>query len=743
MAVMLSTDVEKAVNEAMDMAKKKRHEFASVEHLCLVLFDNNKIASLLEIVGIKKDDIKERFLEYIDNYFEVMPEATLLKTVPSLGFQRVLERAAVHVISAGKNHVDVEHVLVAAFDEDESHAVYLMKQAGINRLDLVSVISHSSPMEEGDPGDYAEPDGEAKKLNTLSRYTLCLTEAAKRGQIEQVIGREKEIDRALWVLSRKKKNHPLFVGEPGVGKTALAEGLALKIVNGEVPDHLKDAQVYLLDMGLLLAGARYRGDFESRIKSVIKQLEQKKCPILVIDEIHTVIGAGSTSGSSMDASNLLKPILSKGKIRFIGSTTYKEYRAHLERDRALARRFQKIDIKEPSPEECLIILSGLSSKLSDFHQVKIDAEVLPLVIELSQRYIQDRFLPDKAIDLLDETCAKIRCSSLVKNKIVNKNVLLDVISSIANIPSEILNKNDENSLKDLQETLQKNVYGQEEATKKIVDTILMSKAGLGNQEKPIASFLFSGPSGVGKTEIAKVLAKALGISLIRFDMSEYMERHAVSRLVGAPPGYVGYDEGGLLTEGVNKNPHAVLLLDEIEKAHPDAFNMFLQIMDYGKLTDTQGKATDFRHVILIMTSNVGAKELDQRAIGFTDNLHDKQDNMAAIKRLFSPEFRNRLDAIVTFNKLPINIMEKVIDKFINELQEKLSQKNIEISLSNEVVKYLIEKGSEQNLGARPLARLIEQKITMPIAHQILFGPLKSGGKVVVNLEDGEIILQNI
>lgn len=738
---MLNQEAKQVIDFALLLAKDRRHEFAGVEHLCCALFENEKIKSLLEIIGISKYELKQRFLEYIDSNYEEVPLPTILETLPSLGFQRVLERATVHVVSAGKKLVKVEDLLVAAFDEEESYAVYLMKSAGITRLDLVSVISHGDYSENFIENDNVSIDEEIenKKENSLGNYAVCLTDKAKRKELDEVIGRNEEIDRAILVLSRKKKNHPLFVGEPGVGKTALAEGLAIRIIKGQVPKILKDAQMFLLDLGAMLAGARYRGDFENRIKSVLKLLETKKHPIIVIDEIHTVVGAGATTGSSMDASNLLKPILAKGNLRFIGSTTYKEYRTYFEKDRALARRFQKIDIKEPSIEECEQILLGIKKRYEDFHQVLIESSSLKWAVSLAQKFIHERFLPDKAIDLLDEACALVRLDEKTKEKIVTRSKIEEALSSIANIPSQRINQDDKNELKKLEEKLKAVIFGQDEAIQRLTNAILLSKAGLREKEKPIGSFLFTGPTGVGKTESAKKLAEILGISLIRFDMSEYMEKHAVSRLVGAPPGYVGYDDGGLLTESVYKNPHAVLLLDEIEKAHPDAFNMLLQIMDYGKLTDSNGRMVDFRHCILIMTSNVGARELEQNSIGFIEGNKNKGES-TELKRLFSPEFRNRLDAIITFNHLAKTTILDVVTKFITNLKIQLKEKNITLNLTDEAKIFLAEKGYDKTFGARPLGRIIDEKIKKPLSKEMLFGKLQKGGNVTIAFKDNDIFL---
>lgn len=740
---MLSHDVEKVVERALKAAQDRRQEFATVEHLCFALFDSPRIKVLLSQIGVSKKDLRKRFLDFIDNQIETLPSGSQVETLPSLGFQRVLQRAAVHIVGAGKEEVSVEHVLVAAFDEDESYAVFIMQQAGITRLDLMTVISHgdSNDLQEEDDEDALdyESAGKPHQKSVLARFTTCLTEEARKGRLDQVIGRDRELFRAMQVLSRRRKNNPLFVGEPGVGKTALAEGLAQRIVENQVPDYLENSEMYLLDMGAMLAGARYRGDFESRMKSVLKAIEAKKNAIIVIDEIHTVIGAGATTGSSLDASNLLKPILSKGLIRCIGSTTYKEYRSYFEKDRALARRFQKIDIDEPADEECLAILKGIKKRYEEFHGVMISDEAIELAVSLSKRFLHERKLPDKAIDLIDEACARVRLllgqsKSTSSSIVIDAAAIEDAVASMAQIPSRKVSHSDKDLLSHLEATLKEHVFGQDAAIEEMSNAILMSRAGLRDKEKPIGSFLFTGPSGVGKTEVAKQLAAGLGVNLLRFDMSEYMERHTASRLVGAPPGYVGFDQGGLLTDAVYKTPYAVLLLDEIEKAHPDVFNMLLQVMDYGKLTDSNGRTSDFRHVILIMTSNVGARELEQQSIGFmSDSARGKDDN--AVKRLFSPEFRNRLDAKVTFNRLSPAVVVKVVEKFIDELRMQVREKGVSIEISESAKAHLAKLGYDPTMGARPLGRIIQDQIKKPLANELLFGRLVNGGKLIIDVDD--------
>lgn len=744
---MLSQEVEELVEQALDAAHERRQEFATVEHLCLALFSSPRIKNLFKQLGVNKRELSDRFREFIENNIEILPEDSQLETLPTIGFQRVLERAALQVASAGRERVGTEHVLVAAFDEEESHAVYMMQQAGITRLDLVSVISHGdsfSSEDFGDVEDIEEGDDLDSQLNSksaLKRFALSLTEEARQGRLDLIVGREAELERIMQVLSRRRKNNPLLVGEPGVGKSALAEGLACKIVAQEVPAYLQNSEVYLVDMGSMLAGARFRGDFENRLKSVLRALEEEPNAIMVIDEIHTIIGAGATSGSSMDAANLLKPILSKGQLRCIGSTTFKEYRTYFEKDRALLRRFQKIDIDEPSEKECIQILAGIKNHYEKFHELKISDEAIEAAVNLSKRFLHERKLPDKAIDLIDEACARLRLTKAkLKSHDLDQELLVDAlaieeaVASMVHIPSQTVSNDDKTLISGLEDKLKAKIFGQDRAIEQVSNAIMLSRAGLRDHDKPIGCFLFTGPSGVGKTEVAKELAKALSVKLIRFDMSEYMERHAASRLVGAPPGYIGYEQGGLLTDTINKTPYAVLLLDEIEKAHPDVFNMLLQIMDYGKLTDSNGRQADFRHVILIMTSNAGARELEQKSIGFVEEsrlgAYDK-----AIKSLFAPEFRNRLDARIAFNKLSPEVVVQVVHKFINELASQLADKNVKIDISHAASSYLAKRGFDSAMGARPLARLIEDLIKKPLAHELLFGRLTQGGVVKIDKLD--------
>jgi ATP-dependent Clp protease ATP-binding subunit ClpA len=755
---MLSKQVEAMIRKAIKDAHKRGHELATVEHLCLALLSDNEIMEILSQCAISVRKIKKKLNDFLERELEKM-ETELFETSPSIGFQRVLQRAAVHVMSAGRKEVLPAHVFVSIFSEKESPSVYIFQEAGLSRLDIVSSLSHGDSDNDGDDEDgddnFSENQGHAfdseaapsAKTNALQSYTINLTEAARKGELDLLVGRDREITRLVHILLRRRKNNPLLVGEAGVGKSAVIEGLAQRIISHEVPEVLWESEVYMLDMGLLLAGTRYRGDFENRLKNVIKSLLEKNNAILVVDEIHTIIGAGSTSGGSMDAANLLKPVLSSGKVRCVGSTTYKEFRSYFEKDRALARRFQKIDIEEPNEEDCIKILQGIRGQYESFHGVKIADAALLAAVHLSARYLQDKKLPDKAIDLVDEAAAGIKLKARPENandsffRVVSEKDIEETIARMAQIPSKQVSHDDKKILSHLEIDLKKLVFGQDSAIAEVVSAIKLSRAGLRESEKPIGSFLFSGPTGVGKTEVAKQLAKTMGISFLRFDMSEYMERHTVSRLVGAPPGYVGFEQGGLLTDGVHRTPHAVLLLDEIEKAHPDVFNMLLQIMDYGKLTDSNGRPTDFRHVILIMTSNVGAREMAQSRIGFGDSEQNWADE-GAFKRLFSPEFRNRLDARIPFAPLKPDAMIRIVDKLMSEMQGQLAERSVTMEVSPVAKQYLAQKGFDKTMGARPLARVVQDKIKRPMADKLLFGELKNGGHILVDLNaSGEIQFQ--
>lgn len=740
---MLSKEVERAIRVAIADAHARGHEIATVEHLVYALLGEPEVVEILDQIGASPEKLKKKFKSFLDLEIEKMQSDTF-QTVPSVGFQRVLQRAAIHVMGAGRNEVMPGNVLVAVFGEDDSHALQFLKDAGVTRLDVVTVASHGLAEhhddhsllepEHHDHGDMAEleEDDHPRERDPLKAYTQNLTEQAKNGELDVLIGRDREIERVVHILLRRKKNNPLLVGDAGVGKTAIAEGLAQRIVEHKVPPVLENAEVFALDMGSLLAGTRYRGDFENRLKAVVKAIESKENAILVIDEIHTVIGAGATAGSNMDASNLLKPVLGSGKMRCIGSTTYKEFRTHFEKDRALARRFQKIDVEEPSEEDCIRILMGLRSKYEEYHGVTINDAALSSAVHLSARHLHDRKLPDKAIDLIDEAAAGLKLKARPIDAapdfkwVVGETEIEETVARMAQIPTKQVSVDDRSALKNLEGDLNKVVFGQEPAISQLVTAIKLSRAGLRELEKPIGSFLFTGPTGVGKTEVAKQLAKTLGISFVRFDMSEYMERHSVSRLVGAPPGYVGFEQGGLLTDAMNKTPHAVLLLDEIEKAHPDVFNMLLQIMDYGKLTDANGRPTDFRHAVIIMTSNVGAREMAHSRIGFGDSENFGVDE-AVFRQVFSPEFRNRLDARIAFAPLKPEAMERIVDKMMAELNVQLRERSVTVELTSEVRAYLATKGFDKTMGARPLGRLIQDEIKRPLADKLLFGELEKGG----------------
>ncbi|CKJ47571.1 ATP-dependent protease ATP-binding protein [Neisseria meningitidis] len=735
---MLAPELEQILQQLYREARKAHYEFISLEHLLLVLIEEDaSVPNVLKLCGADLKVVSEQLAASVAENTPLIPEHLLdtVETRPTLGFQRVMQRAMVHTQSAGKAAVEPLDVLVALMSETDSHTVYFLKLQSVTRFEVLRCIAHGSPDDEdGNDSDGLGREGEEaeQKTGSLSDYTVSLNTEVKAGRIDPLIGRKHEMERLVQILCRRRKNNPLLVGEAGVGKTALAEGLAHQIVNGGIPDALKDAEVYALDMGSLLAGTKYRGDFEARVKSVLKQLEKIPHAILFIDEIHTIIGAGSTSGGTMDASNLLKPALAKGSLRCIGATTYDEYRTIFDKDYALSRRFQKIDVVEPTVSETVQILRGLKPMFEAFHQVRYTQGALEAAAELSARYINERFLPDKAIDVMDEAGAAQRILPKSKQKkVIGKAQIETVIAKVARIPEKTVSHDDKQVLQFLGRDLKNMVYGQENAIDALVAAVKMSRSGLGLPDKPIGSFLFSGPTGVGKTEAAKQLAYSMGVPLQRFDMSEYMERHAVSRLIGAPPGYVGFEQGGLLTEAVNKQPHCVLLLDEIEKAHPDIFNVLLQVMDAGKLTDNNGKSADFRNVILIMTTNAGAESLSRPGLGFTAK-RERGDEMQAINKLFTPEFRNRLDAIIPFAPLSEPIIAKVVDKFLLRLEHRLLDKKVEAEFTPALRKYLARKGFDPQMGARPMHRLIQEKIRKPLADELLFGKLSNGGFVRID-----------
>ncbi|EAW32029.1 ATP-binding protease component ClpA [marine gamma proteobacterium HTCC2143] len=748
---MLSNDLEQTLNQAFKGARTKRHEFMTVEHLLLALVDNALAADVLVACGADLSQLRADLVDFVDSTTPLIPEQDSERdTQPTLGFQRVLQRAVFHVQSSGKSEVTGANVLVAIFSEQESQAVYFLKQQSVARLDVVNYLTHGISKVAGhtEPGlDHNESrsddesSGETPEKTPLDSFATNLNEEARKGHIDPLIGRSQEVERVAQILARRRKNNPLLVGESGVGKTAIAEGLAKMIVDGDVPDVLKEGVVYSLDLGSLLAGTKYRGDFEKRFKGLLADLQERDNSILFIDEIHTIIGAGAASGGVMDASNLLKPLLSSGKLRCIGSTTFQEYRGIFDKDKALSRRFQKIDVLEPSVEETYRILKGLKSRFEDHHDLRYNDKSLHAAAELSERYINDRFLPDKAIDVIDEAGAFQRLQPPSKRKkVIGVTDIEAVISKIARIPPKSVSTNDKESLKKLEDNLKMVVFGQDKAISTLATAIKMARAGLKAVEKPIGSFLLAGPTGVGKTEVTNQLAKILGLELIRFDMSEYMERHTVSRLIGAPPGYVGFDQGGLLTESVTKHPHSVVLLDEIEKAHPEVFNLLLQVMDHGTLTDNNGRKADFRNVIFIMTTNAGAESVSRRSMGFTEQ-DNTTDAMEAINRLFTPEFRNRLDAIVQFDALPEDIVLTVVDKFLVELQGQLDDKRVTLNISDEARLWLVRKGYDKNMGARPMTRVIQDYIKKPLAEKVLFGTLsKNGGIVDIRVEDGVLVV---
>jgi ATP-dependent Clp protease ATP-binding subunit ClpA len=746
---VFSRALEKTLRKALAIANERRHEYATLEHLLLALIDDPDGAAVLKACNVDIDVLRRNVARYIDTELENLVVEAGEEAKATAGFQRVVQRAAIHVQSSGREEVTGANVLVAIFAERESHAAYFLQEQDMTRYDAVNYISHGiakrpglsdasrTPRGADEDPDAREskeskenPDGK-KKEGALDAYCVNLNRKARDGRIDPLIGREAEVQRTIQVLCRRQKNNPLLVGDPGVGKTAIAEGLARKIVNGAVPEVLSGATVFALDMGALLAGTRYRGDFEERLKQVMKEIEQHKDAILFIDEIHTVIGAGATSGGAMDASNLLKPALAQGTLRCIGSTTYKEYRQYFEKDRALVRRFQKIDVKEPSVTDAIEILKGLKPYFEEFHKIRYTQEAVKAAVELSARYIHDRKLPDKAIDVIDETGAsQMLVAEAKRKKTIGVKEIEATIATMARIPAKTVSKDDTEVLQHLEETLARVVYGQNEAITALSSAIKLARAGLRDPEKPIGSYLFSGPTGVGKTEAARQLASSLGLELTRFDMSEYMERHTVSRLIGAPPGYVGFDQGGLLTDAIDQHPHCVLLLDEIEKAHPDLFNILLQVMDHGKLTDHSGKQIDFRNVILIMTTNAGAQDMAKAAFGFHRSKREGDDT-EAINRLFSPEFRNRLDAIVPFSRLPQEVIARVVDKFILQLEAQLADRNVSIELSDEARTWLVSNGYDEAMGARPMARVIQTQIKTPLADEVLFGRLRNGGVVRV------------
>jgi ATP-dependent Clp protease ATP-binding subunit ClpA len=745
---MLNKELEDTLNSAFKSAKGKRHEYMTVEHLLLALIDNDSASMVMKACGADLDKLKVDLVSFVDETTPIIPsEESLRETQPTLGFQRVLQRAVFHVQSSGKKEVNGANVLVAIFSEQESQAVYFLKSLNVARIDVVNFIAHGiSKVSDENTNDESsieqneeEMAGEAASQSPLNAYASNLNEVAKEGRIDPLIGREPEVERTVQILCRRRKCNPLLVGEPGVGKTAVAEGLAKLIVEGRVPDAISESVIYSLDLGALLAGTKYRGDFEKRFKALLSELKKEEHAILFIDEIHTIIGAGAASGGVMDASNLLKPLLASGDIKCIGSTTFQEYRGVFEKDRALSRRFQKIDVEEPSVEDTFRILKGLKESFESHHQIKYRDGALEAAAELSARYLTDRFLPDKAIDVIDEAGAYQRLQPASKRKkVITKTDVEKVISSMARIPPKTVSSSDKESLRDLDTNLKRVIFGQDDAIQTLSSAIKLSRAGLSSPDKPLGSFLFAGPTGVGKTEVCRQLAFTMGIDLVRFDMSEYMERHTVSRLIGAPPGYVGYDQGGLLTEAVTKKPHCVLLLDEIEKAHPDVFNLLLQVMDHGTLTDNNGRKADFRNVILVMTTNAGAQLISRASIGFSEQDHST-DGSEALNNLFTPEFRNRLDATIQFGKLSNEVIKSVVDKLLVELQAQLDEKRVSIQVSDAAVTWLAEKGYDKNMGARPMARLVKDAIKKPLAEMILFGELSEGGEVEVDLQDGELV----
>ena len=736
---MINQELEQNLNNAFKLAQDQKHEFVTVEHLLLALLENSDAIALLTSNKVNIEQLRVDLQEFIGSTTPKISNETEIDIQPTLGFQRVIQRAVFHVQSSGKDEVKGSNILVAIFSEKESQSVFLLEQLGLTRLDAVSYLSHGRS-ENTDPdsvetGESNEPESN----NALEQFTTNLNKEALEGRIDPLIGRTSEIERVVQILARRSKNNPLLVGESGVGKTAIAEGLAKLITENKVPDLIKDSVIYSLDMGALLAGTKYRGDFEERLKAVLKELEDDSSAILFIDEIHTIIGAGATSGGVMDASNLLKPALAKRGLQFVGSTTYKEFRGIFEKDRALSRRFQKVEVSEPTVDETFNILKGLKDRFEEHHKIKYTEGSLRAAASLASKHINDRFLPDKAIDVVDEAGARQKLVPLSKRKkTINELDIEKIVASIARIPEKTVSTSDKKSLEKLEENLKRVIFGQDVAVESLSSAIKLARAGLRVDEKPVGSFLFSGPTGVGKTEVSKQLAKIMGIEFVRFDMSEYMERHTVSRLIGAPPGYVGYDQGGLLTESVNKHPHSVILLDEIEKAHPEVFNILLQVMDHGTLTDNNGRKADFRNTIVIMTTNTGAQDMSRASMGFQSQDHTS-DATEMIKKTFSPEFRNRLDGIIQFNPLPTEVIRTVVDKFLVELQVQLEVQKVQLEVSEEVRDWLLENGYDKNMGARPMQRLIQDSIKTVLAEEILFGKLsKSGGIAFVSLEDNEI-----
>ncbi|MEO9685264.1 MAG: ATP-dependent Clp protease ATP-binding subunit ClpA [Tateyamaria sp.] len=749
-----STTLEKAIHQALALANERRHEFATLEHLLLSLVEEPDARRVMQACSVDIDELRGALVEFVDDDLSnLVTDVDGSEAVPTAAFQRVIQRAAIHVQSSGRTEVTGANVLVAIFAERESNAAYFLQEQDMTRYDAVNFIAHGvakdpafgearpvSGAPEGEDEDQSVTEGD-KKESALAKYCVDLNEKSRDGDIDPLIGRDSEVERCIQVLCRRRKNNPLLVGDPGVGKTAIAEGLARKVVAGETPEILSKTTIYSLDMGALLAGTRYRGDFEERLKAVVTELEEHKDAVLFIDEIHTVIGAGATSGGAMDASNLLKPALAGGKLRTMGSTTYKEFRQHFEKDRALSRRFQKIDVNEPSVEDATKILKGIKPYFEDHHGVKYTADAIKTSVELASRYINDRKLPDSAIDVIDEAgAAQHLLSAAKRRKTIGIKEIENVVAKIARIPPKTVSKDDAETLKDLETSLKRVVFGQDNAITALSSAIKLARAGLREPEKPIGNYLFAGPTGVGKTEVAKQLADTLGVEMLRFDMSEYMEKHAVSRLIGAPPGYVGFDQGGMLTDGVDQHPHCVLLLDEMEKAHPDVYNILLQVMDHGKLTDHNGRTVDFRNVILIMTSNAGASDAARAPLGFGRDRREGEDT-AAIERTFTPEFRNRLDAVISFAPLPKAVIHQVVEKFVLQLEAQLMDRNVTIELTKPAAEWLGEKGYDEKMGARPLGRVIQEYIKKPLAEELLFGKLMKGGVVKVGVKNGALDLK--